>query len=102
MGIGYSDPHFLDLCIFEGERSASCPCRFTLGESARGTHWIGCCVDHRACLDNVEERKFLILQGRELCSLVAQTVVSRCTDSAVPAHTGGQFSRILDLDTKWN
>jgi hypothetical protein len=41
-----------------------CPCRFTPGEIAPGTHWIGVSVDPRAGLDDVEKRKFLT---RPLC-----------------------------------
>jgi hypothetical protein len=45
-----------------GEWSASRPCRFTPGERAPGTHWIGGgWVDLRAGLDDVEKRKFLTL-----------------------------------------
>jgi hypothetical protein len=37
-----------------GEWSASSPCRFTLGERASGTRWIGGWVGPIACLDNVK------------------------------------------------
>jgi hypothetical protein len=33
------------------------PCRFTLGETISGTHWIGNWVKFRAGLDEVEKRK---------------------------------------------
>jgi hypothetical protein len=49
-----------------GEWSASRPSRFTPGERAPGTHWIGGWVDPRAGLEDVEERKFLIQPGLEL------------------------------------
>jgi hypothetical protein len=49
-----------------GERSASRPGRFTPGERAHGSHWIGGGVDPRAGLEDVEKRKFLILPGLEL------------------------------------
>jgi hypothetical protein len=48
-----------------GEWSASCPGLFTPKESAPGTHCIGGGVDPRAGLDEMEERKFLTLQGLE-------------------------------------
>jgi hypothetical protein len=48
------------------EWSASRPNRFTPGERAPGTHWIGGWVGSRAGLDGVEKRKFLILPGLEL------------------------------------
>jgi hypothetical protein len=47
-------------------RSASRPCRFTPGERAPGTHWIGSWVDPRAGLDDLEKRKYLTLPGLEL------------------------------------
>jgi hypothetical protein len=39
--------------------------RFTLGERAPGTHWIGGWVGPRAGLDDIEKIKFLILTGFE-------------------------------------
>jgi hypothetical protein len=45
--------------------TASRPSRFTLGERAPGTHWIGGCTDPRAGLDDAK-RKFLTLPGLEL------------------------------------
>jgi hypothetical protein len=42
---------------------------FTPGERALGTNCIGGWVDPRAGLDDLEERKFLILSGLELRSL---------------------------------
>jgi hypothetical protein len=68
MGCGCIDPHFLDL----GTSSASRPGRFTPGERAPGTHWIGGWVNPRASLDEVEveEIKFLTLPGLELRPLI--------------------------------
>jgi hypothetical protein len=63
-GSGFIDRHFLDLGT--SWRSTSRPCRFTPGERAPGTHWIGGWVDLRAGLDDLETRKFLTLQGLEL------------------------------------
>jgi hypothetical protein len=57
---------FLTSALVEGERPASRPSRFTPGERAPGTHWIGGWVDPSAGLDNVEKRKFLTLPGLEL------------------------------------
>jgi hypothetical protein len=56
----------LDLGTNEGEWSASRPCRFTLGERAPGTHWIGDCVDPRAGLDDMGNRNVLPPPGLEL------------------------------------
>jgi hypothetical protein len=56
----------LTSALFGGEWSASRPSRFTPGERAPGTHWIGCWVDPRASLDDVEKRKLLFLPGLEL------------------------------------
>jgi hypothetical protein len=57
---------FLTSALVGGEWSASRPGRFTLGERAPDTHWIGGWVDPRAGLDNVEKRKYLTLPGPEL------------------------------------
>jgi hypothetical protein len=60
------DPHFHDLGGSWRSGSASRPCRFTPGERAPVTHWIGGWVNPRAGLDDVEKRKFLTLPGLEL------------------------------------
>jgi hypothetical protein len=52
------------------EWSASRPGRFTPEERAPGIHWIGSWVDPRDGLDDVDNRKFLTLPGRELRPLV--------------------------------
>jgi hypothetical protein len=57
---------FLTSVLFGSEWSASRPDRFTPGERAPGTHYIGGWVGPRAGLENVEKRKFLILPGLEL------------------------------------
>jgi hypothetical protein len=56
---------FLTSALAGGEWSASLPGRFTPGERAPGTHWIGGWVDPRSGLDD-EKRKFLALPGLEL------------------------------------
>jgi hypothetical protein len=53
-----SIPHFIDLGTSwggGGEWSASRPGRFTLGERAPGTHWIGGWMGPRAGLEDVEK-----------------------------------------------
>jgi hypothetical protein len=57
---------FLTSALAGGEWSASRSGRFTPGERASGTHWIGGWVDPGAGLDDVEKRKFLTLPGLEL------------------------------------
>jgi hypothetical protein len=57
---------FLASVLVGGEWSASRLGRFTPGETAPGTHWIGGWVDPRAGLDDVEKTKFLTLPGLEL------------------------------------
>jgi hypothetical protein len=49
----------LTSALVVGELSASRPGRFTPGERATDTNWIGGWVDPRAGLDDVENRKFL-------------------------------------------
>jgi hypothetical protein len=46
---------FLTLALAGGEWPASRPCRFTPGERAPGTHWIGGWVGPTAGLDDVEK-----------------------------------------------
>jgi hypothetical protein len=60
---------FLSLALVTGEWSASRPGRFTPGESAPGTYWIGGWVGPRAGLEDVEKRKFLTVPGLELLLL---------------------------------
>jgi hypothetical protein len=57
---------FLTLALDVGEWSVSRPCRFTLGETASVTKWMGGWVDPRAGLDDMEKRKFLPSTGLEL------------------------------------
>jgi hypothetical protein len=57
---------FLTSALVGGEWSASLSSRFTPGEIAHDTHWIGGWVGPRAGLDDVEERKFLTLSGLDL------------------------------------
>jgi hypothetical protein len=57
---------YLTSVLVGGESSALCPGRFTPGEKAHDTHWIGGWVGPRAGLDDVEKRKFLTLLGFEL------------------------------------
>jgi hypothetical protein len=57
---------FLTSALAGGKWSASRPCRFTPGDRAPSTHWIGGWVDPRANLDNMEKLKFLPPPGLEL------------------------------------
>jgi hypothetical protein len=60
---------FLTSALVGGELSASRPGRFTFGERAPGSHWVGGWVEPRAGLEYLEKRKFLTLPGLELRSL---------------------------------
>jgi hypothetical protein len=64
-GVDVQSHIFLTSALIGGEWSASRPCRFTPGERAPDTHWIGW-VGSRSGLDAVEKRKFLTLPGLEL------------------------------------
>jgi hypothetical protein len=57
---------YMTSVLVGGEWSDSRPGRFTLGETAPGTHCIGGRVDPRAGLDDMEEWKFLTLPGLKL------------------------------------
>jgi hypothetical protein len=67
---------FLTSALVGDEWSASRPCRFTPGERARGTHWIGGWVDRKAGLDDVEKRIFWILPGLELRNIYSKIITS--------------------------
>jgi hypothetical protein len=56
----------LTTALVGGEWSTSRPGRFTPGERAPYTHWIGGWVDLKACLEDLAKRKFLTLTGLEL------------------------------------
>jgi hypothetical protein len=56
-----------------GEWSVSRSVRFTPGERAPCTHWIGGWEGPNAGLDDVEKRKFLTLPGLEFGPLVARS-----------------------------
>jgi hypothetical protein len=58
------DPRFHYLGI--SEMAALRPNRYTPGERAPGTHWIGDWVNPRTGLDDMEKRLFLTLPGLEL------------------------------------
>jgi hypothetical protein len=58
-GSGGIDPRFLTSALDGGEWSASRPCRFTSGERAPGTYWVGGWVGPRAAFDSVEKRKIV-------------------------------------------
>jgi hypothetical protein len=81
MGSGCIIHIFLTSALVGSEWSTSRPGRFTPGERAPGTHWIGGLMDLRAGLDDLEKRKFLTLPGLEL-----QPVASRYTEYAIPAR----------------
>jgi hypothetical protein len=59
---------FLDLVLVGGEWSASRSCRFTPGERAPVTHWIGGSVDPRAGLDDVDLNTYVTSNFLELKS----------------------------------
>jgi hypothetical protein len=56
---------FLTSALVGGEWSASSPGRFTPGERASGTHWIGSWVGLRAGLDDMEKIQFFTLPELE-------------------------------------
>jgi hypothetical protein len=56
---------FLTSALVGGKLSASCPGRFTPGETEPGTLWIGGWVGPRAGLDTLGKRKILSLPGIE-------------------------------------
>jgi hypothetical protein len=77
---------FLTSVLAGGEWSASSPSRFTHGEKAPGTQWIGGWVDPRAGLDNVK-RTFLTLLRLELRPLGRTAHSQSLSDYAIPVHS---------------
>jgi hypothetical protein len=65
-GADVSTHTILTLALAQGEWSASGPGRFTPGEIAPGTHWIGAWVGPRVGVDAVEKRKLLLCGGSNL------------------------------------
>jgi hypothetical protein len=74
---------FLTSTLARGEWWASRLCRFTLGERAPGTHWIGGSLGPRAGLDNVEKRNLLSLTELELQSHGRPALASRYADFVI-------------------
>jgi hypothetical protein len=66
MGMDVQIHIFLTSTLVGGQWSTSRPDRYTPGERAAGTHWIGGWADLRAGQDDLEKRKFLTLSGLEL------------------------------------
>jgi hypothetical protein len=75
-------PPFLISALNWDKWSASRPYRFTLGEIALGTHWLGAWVGPRASLNPVEKRKMLHCRDR---TRAVQPVTRRYTDWFIPA-----------------
>jgi hypothetical protein len=107
-GRGYIDRLCLDLSTDGGGWSDSRPFRFTLGERAPCTHWIGGCVGPRAGLNDVEKRKLLTLQDSNSDQSVVQPLASRCTDCTIspPVLPYGPVTNrmryILTANSSWN
>jgi hypothetical protein len=76
---------FLTSALVGGEWSDSLPGRFTPGERAPGTHWIGGWMGPRAGLDDLEKTKFLTLPGLNFELSVFQPIASLSTAN----HTVG-------------
>jgi hypothetical protein len=77
----YNSTHFLTSALDGGELSASRPGRFTPGERASDTHWIGGWVGPRAVLDTVVKRKIPSPRRESNTrTLIVQPVAQRYTD----------------------
>jgi hypothetical protein len=68
---------FLISALVGGESSASRPDRFTPGERAPATHWIGGWVGPTVGLEDVEKRKFLPPPGFELRPLGSPAAIEQ-------------------------
>jgi hypothetical protein len=86
---------FLIPTAVQGGWSASHASRFTPGETAPGTHWLGGWVGPRAGLDDMEKWKFLLPPELKSDPLVVQPIASRYTDCAIPAlHRSGMLKML--------
>jgi hypothetical protein len=85
---------FLTSTLAGGEWSALRPGRFTPGERAPGTHWIGGWMGPRAGLGDVEKRKFLTMPGLELRLLG----LPACSQSLYRLHyPGSNYRNVIIL-----
>jgi hypothetical protein len=66
VGVDIQIQNFSTSALVAGVWSVSRPGRFTPGETAIGTYWIGGWVDPTAGLDGVDKRQFSTLLGLEL------------------------------------
>jgi hypothetical protein len=73
--------YYLTSALAGGEWSASRPCRFTPGERGPSTFWIGCSVDPRTGLDDMEMKNSCHHRDSNSDPLVGQPVASRYTGS---------------------
>jgi hypothetical protein len=90
-----------------GEWSASHPGRFTPGERAPGTNWIGGQVVPRTGLDDVEKRKCLTLPGFELRPLyllkfidfinLRNWKIARCIPSSHYKHARSCTTKLIHI-----
>jgi hypothetical protein len=80
---------FLTSALAGNEWSVSRPGRFTIG-----THWRGGLVDPTDDLDKVDNRKFLVLSGLKLRSLVRSTRSQSLYRLSYP----GLFTRIHNMN----
>jgi hypothetical protein len=110
-GVDVQLPVFLTSALDGGEWSYSRSGRFTPGERASGTHWLGGWVGFTAGLEAVENRKILcpwpksnpVLSKVKVKGKVVP-VLFRLTDHhAMKAYweSGGIAPRFLDVGTRW-
>jgi hypothetical protein len=74
---------FLTSALVGGEQSASRPGRFTPGERATVTHWIGGWVGLRTGLDDMKKRKFRPYRDSNSDSSAVQPVASHYVYRAI-------------------
>jgi hypothetical protein len=88
---------FLTLALARDKWSVSCPGRFTHGERAPGTLWIGGSVDPRDGLDDVENRKFFALSGLELRPLGRLARSQMLCKSYINMYLGPIYADIINI-----
>jgi hypothetical protein len=86
---------FFTSALVGGDWSASRPGRFTLGEIAPGTHWIGGCVNTST---KWRSENFCLYRDSNSDPLVLQPVASRYTVCAIPALHIGLYTFIYFIN----
>jgi hypothetical protein len=85
-GVNVSIHIFLTSALAGGDWSVSRPGRFTPKETPPRTHWIRGWAGSRAGVDDMEERKFLILPGLHKVTCLVRVRIDRVNGICAKLH----------------